>query len=68
MRKPLPPRPPVGGPRRSPNRQRLIARAAVWTAVLSGAADAYARAQRPMDRIAGALMGAFGVRLLWVFD
>jgi threonine/homoserine/homoserine lactone efflux protein len=32
------------------------------------AVDAYARAPRPLDRTASALMAGFGVRLLWVFD
>lgn len=45
----------------------------VWQAALalafSGvrAAQAYARAQRPLDRGAALLMGAFGVSLLWTF-
>ncbi len=34
----------------------------------SRAVSAYSRAQQPLDRTAGALMAAFGVRLLWVFD
>lgn len=42
--------------------------AMAWLFSTRRAADAYARAQRPVDRIAGALMGAFGLRLIWVFD
>ena len=42
--------------------------AMAWLFSTRGAAAAYARAQRPLDRTAGALMGAFGVSLLWVFD
>jgi RhtB (resistance to homoserine/threonine) family protein len=39
-----------------------------WLFSTRRAAQAYARAQRPLDRTAGALMGAFGLSLLWVFD
>jgi RhtB (resistance to homoserine/threonine) family protein len=42
--------------------------AMAWLFSTRRAANAYARAQRPMDRTAGALMGAFGLKLLWVFD
>jgi RhtB (resistance to homoserine/threonine) family protein len=39
-----------------------------WMFSTRRAAKAYAKAQRPLDRTAGALMGAFGLSLLWVFD
>jgi RhtB (resistance to homoserine/threonine) family protein len=42
--------------------------AMAWLFSTRRAASAYARAQRPLDRGAGLLMGAFGLRLLWVFD
>jgi threonine/homoserine/homoserine lactone efflux protein len=42
--------------------------AMAWLFSSRRAAGAYARAQRPLDRTAGALMGAFGLGLLWVFD
>ena len=42
--------------------------AMAWLFSTRRAASAYARAQKPLDRAAGALMGAFGVSLLWVFD
>ena len=42
--------------------------AMAWLFSSRRAADAYARAQRPLDRAAGMLMGAFGLSLLWVFD
>jgi len=42
--------------------------AMAWLLSTRRAADAYARAQQPLDRAAGALMAAFGVSLLWVFD
>jgi threonine efflux protein len=42
--------------------------AMAWLFSTRRAADAYARAQRPLDRAAGALMAAFGISLLWVFD
>jgi len=42
--------------------------AMAWLFSTRHAAGAYARAQRPLDRAAGLLMGAFGLRLLWVFD
>ena len=42
--------------------------AMAWLFSTRHAASAYARAQRPLDRAAGAIMGAFGVSLLWVFD
>jgi len=42
--------------------------AMAWLFSTRRAAQAYARAQRPLDRAAGALMGAFGISLLWVFD
>ena len=42
--------------------------AMAWLFSTRRAAAAYARAQRPLDRAAGALMGAFGLRLLWVFE
>ena len=42
--------------------------AMAWLFSTQRAAKAYARAQRPLDRAAGVLMGAFGLRLLWVFD
>jgi threonine efflux protein len=42
--------------------------AMAWLFSTRRAASAYARAQRPLDRTAGALMAAFGARLLWVFD
>jgi RhtB (resistance to homoserine/threonine) family protein len=42
--------------------------AMAWLFSTRRAADTYARAQRPLDRAAGALMGAFGISLLWVFD
>lgn len=42
--------------------------AMAWLFSTRRAAEAYARAQRPMDRTAGALMGAFGLKLLWVFE
>ncbi len=46
----------------------------LWQALMSWlfstrrAADAYARAQQPLDRAAGVVMGGFGLSLLWVFD
>ncbi|MFI4950063.1 MAG: LysE family translocator [Caulobacterales bacterium] len=47
----------------------LVFNAAVaWFFSTARTADAYARAQKPLDRVAGALMGAFGLSLLWVFD
>jgi threonine/homoserine/homoserine lactone efflux protein len=42
--------------------------AMAWLFSTRRAAGAYARAQRPIDRTAGTLMGAFGLSLLWVFD
>ena len=42
--------------------------AVAWFFSTARAADAYGRAQKPLDRVAGALMGAFGLSLLWVFD
>jgi threonine/homoserine/homoserine lactone efflux protein len=42
--------------------------AMAWLFPTRRAAGAYAKAQRPLDRTAGALMAAFGVSLLWVFD
>lgn len=42
--------------------------AMAWLFSTRKAAEAYTRAQRPLDRAAGVLMGAFGVSLLWVFD
>lgn len=42
--------------------------AMAWLFSTPRAVETYARAQRPLDRTAGALMGAFGVKLLWVFD
>jgi threonine/homoserine/homoserine lactone efflux protein len=39
-----------------------------WLFSTARAAAAYGRAQRPLDRTAAALMAAFGVSLLWVFD
>lgn len=42
--------------------------AMAWLFSTRRAAGAYARAQRPLDRAAGVLMGAFGLSLLWVFD
>jgi RhtB (resistance to homoserine/threonine) family protein len=42
--------------------------AMAWLFSTRRAASAYARAQRPLDRAAGAIMGAFGLSLLWVFD
>jgi RhtB (resistance to homoserine/threonine) family protein len=42
--------------------------AMAWLFSTSRAVSAYSRAQQPLDRTAGALMAAFGVRLLWVFD
>ena len=42
--------------------------AVAWFFSTRRAAASYARAQKPLDRVAGALMGAFGVSLLWVFD
>lgn len=42
--------------------------AMAWLFSSRRAAGAYARAQRPLDRAAGTLMGAFGISLLWVFD
>jgi threonine/homoserine/homoserine lactone efflux protein len=38
-----------------------------WMASAAAAAQAYARAQRPLDRWAAVLMGAFGASLLWTF-
>lgn len=42
--------------------------AMAWLFSTRRAASAYARAQKPLDRAAGAVMGAFGLSLLWVFD
>ncbi|HEY2358768.1 MAG TPA: LysE family translocator [Phenylobacterium sp.] len=42
--------------------------AMAWAFSTRSAAGAYRRAQKPLDRVAGGLMGAFGVSLLWVFD
>jgi threonine/homoserine/homoserine lactone efflux protein len=42
--------------------------AMAWLFSAPRAVETYARAQRPIDRTAGALMGAFGLRLLWVFE
>lgn len=42
--------------------------AMAWLFSTRRAAGAYAKAQRPLDRAAGTLMGAFGLSLLWVFD
>jgi threonine efflux protein len=42
--------------------------AMAWLFSTRRAAGAYARAQRPLDRTAGALMAGFGLSLLWVFD
>jgi RhtB (resistance to homoserine/threonine) family protein len=42
--------------------------AVAWFFSTRRAAASYARAQKPLDRVAGALMGAFGLSLLWVFD
>lgn len=42
--------------------------AVAWFFSTSRAATSYARAQKPLDRVAGGLMGAFGASLLWVFD
>jgi len=42
--------------------------AVAWFFSTARAADAYGRAQKPLDRVAGGLMGAFGISLLWVFD
>lgn len=38
-----------------------------WLFSTRRAVAAYARAQRPLDRLSGAFLGAFGVKLLWVF-
>jgi threonine/homoserine/homoserine lactone efflux protein len=38
-----------------------------WLFSTRQAVAAYARAQRPLDRISSAFLGAFGVKLLWVF-
>ncbi|MBS0362613.1 MAG: LysE family translocator [Proteobacteria bacterium] len=38
-----------------------------WLFSTRQAVAAYARAQRPLDRISGAFLGVFGVKLLWVF-
>lgn len=42
--------------------------AMAWLFSTRRAAEAYARAQRPLDRTAGVLMGGFGLSLLWIFD
>ena len=42
--------------------------AMAWLFSTGRAASAYSLAQQPLDRTAVALMAAFGVRLLWVFD
>ena len=42
--------------------------AVAWLFSTPRAAGAYARAQRPLDRAAGGLMGAFGLSLLWIFE
>ena len=42
--------------------------AMAWLFSTRRAASAYARAQKPLDRAAGVLMGAFGLSLLWAFD
>ena len=46
----------------------LFYAAVAWFFSTARAAASYARAQKPLDRVAGALMGAFGLSLLWVFD
>jgi threonine/homoserine/homoserine lactone efflux protein len=38
-----------------------------WLFSTRQAVAAYTRAQRPLDRLSGAFLGAFGVKLLWVF-
>jgi threonine/homoserine/homoserine lactone efflux protein len=38
-----------------------------WLFSTRQAVAAYARAQRPLDRISSAFLGVFGVKLLWVF-
>jgi threonine/homoserine/homoserine lactone efflux protein len=38
-----------------------------WLFSTRRAVAAYARAQRPLDRISSAFLGVFGVKLLWVF-
>jgi threonine/homoserine/homoserine lactone efflux protein len=38
-----------------------------WLFSTRQAVAAYARAQRPLDRLSSAFLGAFGVKLLWVF-
>ncbi len=38
-----------------------------WLFSTRRAVAAYAKAQRPLDRLSGAFLGAFGVKLLWVF-
>lgn len=49
----------------------VVATTFLWCSVLAwlfstpGAAQAYGRAQRPLDRGAAALMGVFGASLLW---
>ena len=42
--------------------------AMAWLFSTRRAAETYARAQRPLDRTAGVLMGGFGLSLLWIFD
>lgn len=42
--------------------------AVAWFFSTARAAASYARAQKPLDKVAGGLMGAFGASLLWVFD
>jgi len=42
--------------------------AVAWLFSTPRAAGAYARAQRPLDRTAGGLMGVFGIGLLWIFN
>ncbi len=41
--------------------------ALAWLFSAPAAVQAYARAQRPLDRIAAAVMAVFGVSLLWTF-
>jgi threonine/homoserine/homoserine lactone efflux protein len=42
--------------------------AVAWLFSARRAAAAYARAQRPLDRAAAAVMAVFGLGLFWVFD